>query len=102
MELSRETIGSSDQCPTDPEWKAYAVGRVEQQALQLMSSHLLACQQCLEVLDRISSKESRSHPNEPRSPFLLEENCLRLNKIDLDLAKLNGDLAEIKKRLERS
>ena len=81
MELSRETIGSSDQCPTGPEWQAYAVGRVEQQALQLMSSHLLACQQCLEVLDRISSKESRSHPNEPMSPFLLEENCIRLEEM---------------------
>ena len=30
----------------------------------------------------------------------LEDNCLRLNKIDLELAKLNGELAEIKKRLE--
>jgi hypothetical protein len=72
MELSRETIGSSDQCPTGPEWQAYAVGRVEQQTLQLMSSHLLARQQCLEVLDRISSKESKPHSNEPMSPFLLE------------------------------
>ncbi|MCY3005283.1 MAG: protein kinase [Planctomycetota bacterium] len=78
MEFSRETIDSSDQCPSGPEWQAFAVGRVEQQALQLMSSHLQACQQCLEVLDRISSKESKPHPNEPVSPFLLEENCIRL------------------------
>jgi hypothetical protein len=30
----------------------------------------------------------------------LEENCLRLNKIDFEIVKLNAELAEIKKRLE--
>ena len=32
----------------------------------------------------------------------LGENCLRLHKIDFEIEKLNAELAEIKKRLERS
>ena len=32
----------------------------------------------------------------------LGENCLRLNKINFEIEKLNAELAEIKKRLERS
>ena len=30
----------------------------------------------------------------------LGENCLRLNKINFEIEKLNAELAEIKKRLE--
>ena len=81
MESSEKATGASDQCPTGPEWQAFAVGRVEEHALQLMSNHLLACQQCSDVLDRISSKESKPHPNEPMSPFLSEENCIRLEEM---------------------
>lgn len=81
MTSSLPAIDSSDQCPTGHEWQAFAVGRVEEQALQLMSSHLLVCQQCLDVLDRISSRESKPNPNEPMSPYLFEANCIRLEEM---------------------
>ena len=81
MESSGKAIGASDRCPTGLDWQAFSVGRVEEHALQLMSNHLLACQQCSDVLDRISSKESKPHPNGPMSPFLSEENCIRLEEM---------------------
>jgi serine/threonine protein kinase/formylglycine-generating enzyme required for sulfatase activity len=80
MESTSNEIELSDECPSGPEWKAFAAGRVEQQTLQLMSRHLLACQQCLDVVEGISSKDSKPHSNERLSPYLSEENCIRLQE----------------------
>jgi len=37
-----------------------------------------------------------------RNKLNLEENCLLLNKIDFELAILNRELAELRKRLEKN
>ena len=78
MERASEMLDSSNDCPTDLQWKAFDTGRIDEQTLKKLSRHLSTCQPCLELLERISSSRSRPLFHGTLSPFLDEENFLRL------------------------